>query len=89
METEKIKDVVLQHDELLNGVEAFAIVEGLKLFNEKHKEYTRSMEAKGKRMLIGENYFETIINHGLLWKLKKLSNNDAVENSSELKNGKI
>lgn len=89
MEKEKIKDVVLQEDELLNAVEAFVIVEGLKLFNEKHKDYTKSMEAKGKRMLIGEKYFETIINHGLLWKLKKLVYNEAIENLVEIKNGKI
>lgn len=89
MEKEKIKDVVLQEDELLNAVEAFVIVEGLKLFNENHKDYTKSMEAKGKRMLIGENYFETIINHGLLWKLKKFVYNEAIENLVELKNGKI
>ena len=86
---EKTKEIFLEENELLNSMEVFVIVASLKLLNEQHKEYTKSMEAKGKRMLIGESYYETIINHGLLWKLKKLSNKDAVENSSELKNGKI
>ena len=89
METEKIKEVVLQQDELLNGIEAFAIIEGLKLFNKQHKKDVKSFEAKGKIPLIGKNYFETMINHGLLWKLKKFSNIDDVKNLVELQNGKI
>jgi hypothetical protein len=89
MEKEKIKEVVLQQDELLNGIEAFAIIEGLKLFNEQHKKDVKSFEDKGKNPLIGKNYFETMINHGLLWKLKKFCNIDDVKNLVELQNGKI
>jgi hypothetical protein len=89
MDKEKIKEIVLEQSDLLNGLETFVIIEGLKLFNEKHKEDVKSFEDKGKSPLIGENYFEAMINHGLLWKLRKLSNDDAIKNSVELKNGKI
>lgn len=89
MEKEKIKKLVLQQDELLNGIEVFMIIEGLKLFNQQHKEDVKSFEAEGKNPLIGENYFETMINYGLLLKLKKLSKIDEVKHFVEFKNGKI
>lgn len=87
MSEKKNETVVLEENDLLNGMEVFIIIEGLKLFNEKHKEDIKSLEAKGKNPFLGEKYFETLINHGLIWKLKKLSDKQA--ESMELKNGKL
>ena len=68
-------------------MEVFIIIEGLKLFNEKHKKDVKSFEAKGKTPFLGEKYFETLINHGLIWKLKKLTDKEAY--SIELSKGKL
>ncbi len=87
MEEEKIKEVVLEQKDLLNGLEVFILIEGLKIANEKHKKDVKALEDKGETPFLGANYFETIINHGLLWKLKKFADKEC--NSVELKNGKI
>lgn len=87
MSEKKNETVVLEENDLLNGMEVFIIIEGLKLFNEKHKKDVKSFEAKGKNPFLGEKYFETLINHGLIWKLKKLADKQA--ESMELKNGKL
>lgn len=89
MVKEKNVEVVLNEDDLLNGMEVFMITEALKLFNAKHKEDVADLESRGKNPFIGKSYFETVINHGLLWKLRKYSNKEANSNSEELKNGKL
>ena len=87
MVKEKNEEVVLEQSDLLNGLEVFILIEGLKIANEKHKEDVKALEAKGKTPFLGANYFETIINHGLLWKLKKFADKEC--DSVELKNGKL
>lgn len=87
MVKEKNEKVVLEQSDLLNGLEVFILIEGLKIANEKHKEDVKASEDKGKIPFIGANYFETIINHGLLWKLRKFADKEC--DSVELKNGKL
>jgi hypothetical protein len=83
------KGILLEENDLINGMEVYIIIEGLKLFNQKHKEDVKSLRNKGKTPFMEENYFDTIINHGLLWKLKKFADKKSVENCVELKNGKL
>jgi len=83
------KGILLEENDLINGMEVYIIIEGLKLFNQKHKEDVKSLENKGKTPFMEKNYFDTIINHGLLWKLKKITDKKSVENCVELKNGKL
>tara|TARA_B110000858_G_C17736673_1_gene442864 strand:- start:306 stop:578 length:273 start_codon:yes stop_codon:yes gene_type:complete len=89
MVKEKNKEVVLEKDDLLNGLEVFIIIEALKVFNEKHKEDVKALEDKGKIPFMGANYFETIINHGLLWKLRKFADKKVVSESETLSKGKL
>tara|TARA_R110002072_G_scaffold1582_5_gene13177 strand:+ start:958 stop:1218 length:261 start_codon:yes stop_codon:yes gene_type:complete len=85
----KYGDVFLKNNDLLNGIEVSIIIQGLALLNQTHKENVKDLKNKGKIPFMEENYFDTIINHGLLWKLKKLTDKESVENCVELKKGKL
>ena len=85
----KYGDVFLKNNDLLNGIEVSIIIQGLALLNQTHKENVKDLKNKGKIPFMEENYFDTIINHGLLWKLKKITDKKSVENCVELKNGKL
>ena len=85
----KYGDVFLKNNDLLNGIEVSIIIQGLALLNQTHKENVKDLKNKGKIPFMEENYLDTIINHGLLWKLKKLTDKESVENCVELKKGKL
>jgi len=89
MVKEKNEKVVLEENDLLNGLEVFILIEALKVFNENHKKDVSKLESKGKTPFITKNYFETIINHGLLWKLEKFASKEVVSESVTLSKGKL
>ncbi len=83
------KTIELRDEDLLNGVEVATLITALMNFNERHKEEADEQEKEGKNLIFGKYYFETVINHGLLHKLRKIANKEAIEANEQLKNCKL
>jgi hypothetical protein len=82
-------EIKLDESDLLTGMEASIILEALTRLNLAHKEAVEEAEKNEQIPFCGMYFIETMVNHGLLWKLQKFTNKAGIDCNPQLKAGKL